>query len=158
MFNEYLRRLIAAQQRDQGGFVLLLIDLDGFKPVNDTLGHVVGDALLVAIAGQLRTLVREVDLAARLGGDEFAVLLTQTTDLASIESTCARILTKLGEPMVVAGHSVRVGASIGIVPCPNTGVSADELYRAADTALYEAKQAGRSTWRWGRAEAYTFTA
>jgi diguanylate cyclase (GGDEF)-like protein len=158
MFNEQLRRLLAAQQRDQGGFALLLIDLDGFKPVNDTLGHAVGDALLAAIGGQLRSLVRENDLAARLGGDEFAVLLTQATDLATIESTCARILTKLSEPLVVAGHSVKVGASIGIVPCPKGSASPDELYRAADTALYEAKQAGRSTWRWGKAESYTFTA
>jgi diguanylate cyclase (GGDEF)-like protein len=157
MFNEHLRRLIATQHRGQGGFALLLIDLDGFKPVNDTLGHAVGDALLASIAAQLRTLVRGTDLAARLGGDEFAVLLSQTTDLVSIESTCARIVTKLGEPLVVLGHSVKVGASVGIVPCPNGGATADELYRAADSALYEAKQAGRSTWRWGRAESYTFT-
>jgi diguanylate cyclase (GGDEF)-like protein len=157
MFNEQLRRLLAGQQRGQGGFALLLIDLDGFKQVNDTLGHAVGDALLVAIAAQLRQLVRETDLAARLGGDEFAVLLANSTDISAIESSCARIVTKIGEPMVVAGHSVRVGASIGIVPCPARGASADELFRAADSALYQAKQAGRSTWRWGTAEAYSFT-
>ncbi|MFI4982524.1 MAG: diguanylate cyclase domain-containing protein [Nevskiales bacterium] len=158
MFNEQLRRLIAAHQRGHGNFALLLIDLDGFKPVNDSLGHAVGDALLVAIAGQLRTLVRETDLAARLGGDEFAILLAQTGDMRSVESTCARIVTKLGEPLIVSGHSVKVGASIGIVPCPTDGASPDELYLAADTALYEAKQAGRNTWRWGKAETYTFTA
>ncbi len=158
MFNEHLRRLISARQRGQGGFALLLIDLDGFKPINDTHGHAVGDALLAAIAGQLRTLVRDTDLAARLGGDEFAVLLGQTTETSAIESTCARIVTKIGEPLIVAGHSVKIGASIGIVPCPQDGASPDELYRAADIALYEAKQAGRGTWRWGKAEAYTFTA
>lgn len=157
MFNEQIRRLLASQARGQGEFALLLIDLDGFKPINDTLGHAVGDALLAAIADQLRVLVRETDMAARLGGDEFAVLLTNPGDRAAIESTCARIVTKLGEPLVVAGHSVRVGASIGIVPCPDGGISPDELYRAADTALYQAKQAGRSTWRWGKTEAYSFS-
>jgi diguanylate cyclase (GGDEF)-like protein len=158
MFNEHLRRLIAGRQRGQGGFALLLIDLDGFKPINDTYGHAIGDALLVAIANQLRTLVRDTDLAARLGGDEFAVLLAQTTELSAIESTCARIVTKLGEPLIVAGRSLKIGASIGIVGCPPDGASPDELYRAADTALYQAKQAGRSTWRWGSADTYTFTA
>lgn len=158
MFNEHLRRMIASRQRGQGGFALLLIDLDGFKPINDTYGHAIGDALLVAIAGQLRILVRDTDLAARLGGDEFAVLLSQTTELSAIESTCARIVTKLGEPLIVAGRSVKIGASIGIVACPQDGASPDELYRAADTALYQAKQAGRSTWRWGSADTYTFTA
>jgi diguanylate cyclase (GGDEF)-like protein len=158
MFNEHLRRMIAARQRGQGEFALLLIDLDGFKPVNDTLGHAVGDALLVAIGNQLLSLVRETDLAARLGGDEFAVLLSQTSGIDAIELTCARIVRKLGEPLVVAGHSVHVGASIGIVPCPRSPISADELFNAADSALYEAKQAGRSTWRWGSADAYTYTA
>jgi diguanylate cyclase (GGDEF)-like protein len=158
MFSEQLRRLIAARARGQGGFALLLIDLDGFKPINDTYGHVVGDALLVAIAGHLRTLVRDTDLAARLGGDEFAVLLSQTTEPSALESTCARIVTKLSEPLIVAGRSLKVGASIGIVPCPHEGITADELYRAADSALYQAKQAGRNTWRWGKADAYTFDA
>lgn len=157
-FSEQLRRMIAARQRGQGSFVLLLIDLDGFKPINDTYGHAIGDELLVAIAAQLRTLVRETDMAARLGGDEFAVLLSQPADLHAIESTCARIVTKLGEPVLVAGHSLRVGASIGIVPCPDSGSSPDDLYRAADGALYEAKEAGRCTWRWGKADSYTFTA
>ena len=157
-FVRELTRMMSFADRYDTVSSMIYFDLNGLKPINDTYGHAIGDALLVAIAAQLRTLVRDTDLAARLGGDEFAILLAQTTELSAIESTCARIVTKLGEPLIVAGRSLKVGASIGIVASPLEGASPDELYRAADTALYQAKQAGRSTWRWGSADTYTFTA
>jgi len=94
------------------------VDLDGFKNINDTLGHDAGDALLVTIALRLRHSVREADRVARLGGDEFAVLLTQTSELASVELVCRRILTSLAEPIVFKDHIMQVTGSIGSAQCP----------------------------------------
>jgi len=155
MFNDQLRRTVASHVRGQVDFALLLIDLDGFKTVNDTFGHDAGDALLMAIGEHLTGSIRETDLAARLGGDEFGVLLSQPGSREEIEATCQRIIRKLGEPLYVAGKVVRVGASAGIVTGTDDGATPDELYKAADTALYEAKKAGRNTFRWGRVEART---
>jgi diguanylate cyclase (GGDEF)-like protein len=148
MFNDQLRRMIAGSARGQGYFALLLIDLDGFKRVNDSFGHDAGDGVLVAVATRLRALIRETDLAARLGGDEFGVILAQTGDRAMVDTVCARIVKKLREPVVHAGHIIAVGASIGIAGvCDDIGTP-EELYKAADAALYEAKRDGRNTWRW----------
>jgi diguanylate cyclase (GGDEF)-like protein len=148
-FNDDLRRFIAECERGQGDFALLLIDLDGFKAINDTVGHGAGDAVLVEVAGRLRTLIRETDLAARLGGDEFCVILAQPRDTAAVDSACARIIKKLNEPMVLADRVVVIGASIGVAKVPGERTTTpDELHKAADIALYEAKRAGRNTWRW----------
>jgi diguanylate cyclase (GGDEF)-like protein len=148
-FNDDLRRFIAERGRGQGDFALLLIDLDGFKAINDTSGHGAGDAVLVEVAERLRTLIRETDLAARLGGDEFCVILAQPRDTDAVDSACARIIKKLNEPIVVADRIVVIGASIGVAKVPNERTTTpDELHKAADLALYEAKRAGRNTWRW----------
>jgi diguanylate cyclase (GGDEF)-like protein len=148
MFNDELRRLIARSLRGQGDFALLLVDLDGFKQVNDLDGHDAGDALLVAVADRLKTLVRETDSVARLGGDEFAVLLPRTDEDGGVDATCARMLASLGEPLQMDGRSIQATASIGVAVCPQEGTTADGLYKSADLALYEAKRAGRNTWRW----------
>ena len=148
MFNDELRRLIARALRGQGGFALLLVDLDGFKQVNDIDGHDAGDALLVAVAERLTALVRENDRVARLGGDEFAVLLPDPGADAGIAATCTRMLARLAEPLELAGRVVQATASIGVARCPQQGTTADALYKSADIALYEAKRAGRNAWRW----------
>ena len=148
MFNDELRRLIARSLRAQGDFALLLVDLDGFKQVNDIDGHDAGDALLVAVAERLKTLIRETDSVARLGGDEFAVLLPRTEEDGGIEATCARMLASLAEPLQMDGRTIQATASIGVAVCPQEGTTADGLYKSADLALYEAKRAGRNTWRW----------
>lgn len=149
MFNDDLRQLAALAQRNPGlGFTLLLVDLDHFKQVNDTLGHDAGDALLMEVARRLKLAVRESDRVARLGGDEFAVVLSNTSDRASVELVCERIVDSLAQPAQFKRDSMRVGASIGVVQCPQHGVAPDELYKAADLALYEAKRSGRHTWRW----------
>jgi diguanylate cyclase (GGDEF)-like protein len=148
MFNDEMRRLIARSQRGQGDFALLLVDLDGFKQVNDVDGHDAGDALLVAVAERLKLLVRETDRVARLGGDEFAVLLSHSDADGGIDATCTRMLASLGEPLPMDGRTIQATASIGVAVCPQEGTSADGLYKSADLALYEAKRAGRNTWRW----------
>jgi len=148
-FNDDLLRFIAQCERGKGDFALLLIDLDGFKAINDTSGHGAGDAVLVEVAGRLRTLIRETDLAARLGGDEFCVILAQPRDTDAVDSACARIIKKLNEPIVLADRIVVIGASIGVAKVPDKrATTPDELHKAADLALYEAKRAGRNTWRW----------
>jgi diguanylate cyclase (GGDEF)-like protein len=157
VFNENLRRLIAGCERGQSDFVLLLIDLDGFKTVNDTGGHDAGDAVLVEVAARLRGLIRETDLATRLGGDEFGLVLAQPQDKAAVDAVCARIIRRLGEPIALAGHdAATIGASIGIAKVSGGHTTPDELCKAADLAMYEAKRAGRNTWRWDRNSAAAF--
>jgi len=148
LFNDDLRHRVALAVRDGGPFTLLLIDLDGFKAINDALGHDAGDALLVETAARLTHAVREADRVARMGGDEFAVLLTQTSEHEAVEIICRRILGSLAEPLLYKGSALRVSASIGAALCPSQGDAPDALYKAADVALYEAKRGGRNTWRW----------
>ena len=125
---------------------LLFLDLDGFKEVNDELGHAAGDEVLVAVAGRLRASVSEADMVARFGGDEFAVLVAGVKDGDAAASVAARLLRALEEPIGVEGRRVRIGASIGIA-LPAPGDDADEMLRHADRALYAAKGAGKGCWR-----------
>jgi diguanylate cyclase (GGDEF)-like protein len=148
LFEDDLKHRVALALRETSPFTLLLVDLDGFKKINDTLGHDAGDALLVTIALRLKHAVREADRVARLGGDEFAVLLSQTSELSSVEIVCRRILSSLAEPIVFEDAIMRVTGSIGSAQCPNQGSTTDSLYKAADTALYDAKRSGRNMWSW----------
>jgi diguanylate cyclase (GGDEF)-like protein len=123
---------------------VLLIDLDGFKSVNDTLGHAAGDTLLVGVAAKLRESIRTDDLAARLGGDEFAVLL-RNCEPGEAERTAQRVLAALTIPIAVNDTAVCAGASIGVAGAtPGDGVGS--LIRAADMAMYAAKHDGKGTW------------
>ncbi|WP_250889240.1 sensor domain-containing diguanylate cyclase [Mesorhizobium sp. dw_380] len=130
---------------------LLLIDLDGFKTVNDTFGHVVGDECLKAAAERLAGGCGEADLVARVGGDEFAVLVGAHLDRAAVSDLARGIIEAMGKPVAIRGQSLRLGASIGIA-FAGTGASCD-LFMQADTALYAAKAAGRNTFRIFKAEA-----
>jgi diguanylate cyclase (GGDEF)-like protein len=125
---------------------LLYIDLDRFKPVNDTLGHQAGDLLLCAVAGRLRSEVAEGDIVARLGGDEFAVIRSKT-GTRDAEDLARRIVEALGRTFELDGHRVEVGASVGVALAPDDGAGPDELLRSADLALYRAKAGGRGQHR-----------
>lgn len=126
--------------------VLMLLDLDHFKHVNDTYGHPVGDALLVDVAQRIQKQFRESDFIARLGGDEFAVLLTNVENIAVAEKAALRVITEIGQSRQLEGHEIHVGVSIGIsAGCQ--GILPKSLYRRADRALYQAKEAGRNTYR-----------
>lgn len=129
---------------------LLLIDLDGFKAVNDMFGHVVGDDCLKAAAGRLAEGCGEADLVARVGGDEFAVLLGPHLDRAAVSGVAREIIEGMGKPVVVYGQPLRLGASVGIA-FAEQGTPCD-LFAQADTALYAAKAAGRNTFRIFKAE------
>jgi diguanylate cyclase (GGDEF)-like protein len=119
---------------------LLLLDLDRFKAVNDTLGHMAGDSLLREVAARLRRSVREGDLCARFGGDEFAVLLSDPADAAAATSIASRIAESFTEPMLLEGTPTVPQASIGIALCPLDATSPGTLLRAADQALYQVKR------------------
>lgn len=139
LFSDELRRLLSTHQRDGGRFALLLIDLNRFKPINDTYGHDAGDAVLVAVARRLQQAVREADRVARLGGDEFGVLLEGTDSEAAVSAAKRRIAEALAPPIIHAGRSLHVSASLGAAVFPQEGVDCDTLFKAADTAMYRAK-------------------
>jgi diguanylate cyclase (GGDEF)-like protein/PAS domain S-box-containing protein len=124
---------------------VILVDLDDFKTVNDTLGHAVGDALLVAVAGWMRDNVRGTDVVARLGGDEFAILL-EDLSAAGVEEVVNRITAAMREPVLAEGHVLTVRASFGIVD-GGTGDDAGDLLRQADIAMYEAKERGEGSFK-----------
>ena len=126
---------------------MLLIDLDRFKAVNDTLGHLIGDNLLSLVGKRLRSLLRQEDLVARLGGDEFGLLVGLVPEAGGLETLGRRIVDLLGRPYLIGGHLVNIGASVGIAAAPDDGETYDDLLRSADLAMYAAKSAGRSTYR-----------
>lgn len=125
---------------------LLMIDLDNFKPINDSLGHPAGDAVLQEVAVRLRECTREHDLVARLGGDEFVVVLNGMDSRHEIDKFCTRLIGSLHQPIVFEHHPLHVGASIGIALSRRHGYVPSELIRYADIALYQAKSEGKNTW------------
>ncbi|GIM80282.1 sensor domain-containing diguanylate cyclase [Actinoplanes auranticolor] len=133
---------VADAQATGGRLALLLLDLDGFKRVNDTVGHHAGDALLQAVGRRLESSLRERDVVARLGGDEFAILLARDPDATAARSAAERLHARLCEPYDIEGREVRVGASIGIALFPGEADSMPALMRGADAAMYRAKRGG----------------
>jgi diguanylate cyclase (GGDEF)-like protein/PAS domain S-box-containing protein len=148
LFADRLQHALARAARDGSVVGVLFIDLDDFKIVNDTLGHAVGDQLLIAVAQRISGALRADDTAARLGGDEFAALIENVWDPDAVEDTAQRILNALAEPIPVegGGQNLTAVASIGITTTPEAD-TADELLRQADLALYVAKGAGKNQWR-----------
>lgn len=127
------------------GAALLFLDLDRFKRVNDTLGHAVGDDLLRLVSKRLRGELQPTDVVARLGGDEFAILRCAPIERAALEQLSLRLIELLQRTYLIEGHVVHVGTSIGIALAPDDAISAKELLRRADLALYESKNRGRAT-------------
>ncbi len=127
--------------------VMLSLDLDRFKGVNDLLGHGAGDHVLNTVARRLKQCLRDDDLVARIGGDEFVLVIAAMTGQDEAETLCKRLIDCIEQPIQVDEHEVYVSASIGIAMAPADATEANELLRYADIALYEAKDAGRSTWR-----------
>ncbi|MEO5940576.1 MAG: EAL domain-containing protein [Candidatus Limnocylindrales bacterium] len=143
LFLDRLNERIVARHGDLAP-VVLFVDLDDFKVVNDTLGHRAGDHLLVAVADRVRNCIRQDDLAARLGGDEFALLLEDGEDLGRSVAVCRRILEALEAPFQVDGREISVSASIGMAAARTSGAQADEMLRNADVAMYIAKAEGKN--------------
>lgn len=151
LFTDRLRTAIALAKR--GGLMAVhCLDVDNFKPVNDTLGHKGGDELLVAIAERLKESVRENDTVARLGGDEFAIVQTGIREQADAAVLARRVMSKFAAPFTVGGSQVRIGMSIGIALAPKDGTTTDDVLVKADTALYRSKSGGRSRFSFFEAE------
>jgi len=147
LFHDRLGHALARSARDGSVVGVLFIDLDDFKKVNDTLGHAVGDQLLIGVANRIAGALRADDTAARLGGDEFAALIENVQDPGAVEEAAQRILAALAEPIPLDdGTMLTAVASIGITTTPEAD-TADELLRQADLALYVAKGAGKNQWR-----------
>jgi diguanylate cyclase (GGDEF)-like protein len=128
--------------RADDGVAVLFLDLDRFKQVNDTLGHLMGDDLLKAVAGRLRDTVRHTDLVARIGGDEFVVVQSSTDPIKESAELASRIIASLVAPFHISGRRVDIGASVGIAVAPRGGIDATALLSRADSALYQTKAAG----------------
>ena len=131
---------------------LLLLDLDNFKPINDSLGHAAGDTVLQEVAARLRDTTRDVDLVARLGGDEFVLVLAGMDNRSEIDRLCRRLIELLQQPIAYENQLLHIGASLGIAQTRNQDFDAGELIRCADIALYQAKADGKGTWRYFAAE------
>ena len=144
LFRERIEHEIKHAARTGLPLALLFLDLDGFKDVNDSLGHEAGDQLLQEVAQRISSCVRDTDTVARLGGDEFTVVLTEVTQPAKVDALCAKMLAAIEKPFLLEAGEARISASIGITLYPGDSASPDELLRRADAAMYTAKNAGRN--------------
>jgi diguanylate cyclase (GGDEF)-like protein/PAS domain S-box-containing protein len=151
LFFDRLRQEISRTIRNNEILGLLFIDLDGFKAVNDTHGHEVGDLLLVTVAERIASCLRESDTVARLGGDEFTVTLTRQANPLDIERVADKIRLRVAEPIQIGDILVRVSASIGVAICPIDTDNFDELLSLADNAMYESKRLGKNCVRFSSA-------
>jgi diguanylate cyclase (GGDEF)-like protein len=147
VFEERLAIAFTASQRNGNRFAVHFIDLDGFKDVNDTMGHAYGDSLLCAVVARLSKLVRQSDLLARFGGDEFAVLQADANDPLSTATLAQRIIDAIAAPFMIAGNEVYITASIGIAPYSSDVPAPDVMMIQADLALYRAKDDGANCFR-----------
>lgn len=147
LFRDRLVQAMARSKRLQQPLGLMLLDLDRFKAVNDTMGHDVGDQLLKAVAGRLQDCVREVDTVARMGGDEFTIILEGLSCEQDISIVARRITESLGEPFHLKEHRASIGVSIGITVYPSDDHEIDELLKHADAAMYRAKQRGGNSFQ-----------
>jgi diguanylate cyclase (GGDEF)-like protein len=144
LFEDRLAHALAGARRHRRPVAVLFLDLDDFKTINDSLGHVSGDDLLSAAAMRIGTIVRAADTAARLGGDEFAILVEIMDDDDDVEAIANRILEVLATPFDIAGRQLRVSASVGVA-ISDGSIDVQELLRNADTAMYAAKASGKNT-------------
>jgi len=151
LMNDRLDHALGLVQRNGGMLAVLFLDLDGFKKVNDTLGHDCGDDLLREIARRLLAAIRVSDTVSRLGGDEFVVLLENPADRAEVERVAARIIEEVNRPIMLNGVDAHVGTSVGIALHGENGTTAEALLAHADAAMYAAKKGGKNTFRFDKA-------
>jgi diguanylate cyclase (GGDEF)-like protein/PAS domain S-box-containing protein len=147
LFMDRLNQVIADALRYQRSFALLFLDLDRFKNINDTLGHSMGDLLLVEVSRRIAASLRETDTVSRMGGDEFMILLPHVQSVSDARGVAEKLLDSMSNPIDLEGRHYYVSASIGISCYPGDGLDAEELIRHADMAMYQAKSHGRNTYR-----------
>jgi diguanylate cyclase (GGDEF)-like protein/PAS domain S-box-containing protein len=147
MLNDRLTQAISLARRNQNQLAVLFLDLDGFKQINDSLGHAVGDRLLQSVAARLVACVRKSDTVSRQGGDEFVILLPEVAHAEDAAVSAAKIIIELKKAHSVGEHHLRITGSIGISTYPDNGTDAEKLMKNADTAMYHAKQSGRDNYK-----------
>jgi diguanylate cyclase (GGDEF)-like protein len=147
LFYDRLAQAIVRARRAQERFAVLYLDLDGFKTVNDSFGHDVGDALLREAARRIQACVRESDTTARMGGDEFTAILNDIKAPENVQRATDCLLRALSSPFVLSGRNCQVGASIGVAIYPDNATTAEQLVKSADAAMYWAKQGGKNRCR-----------
>jgi len=147
LLSERMAMALVHARRDKSLMAVVYIDLDGFKKINDTLGHAAGDDLLKMVARRLELTVREEDTVARLGGDEFSLALWNVGNEEVAASVAAKVIEALGRPYTLAGQEITVTASAGVALFPRHGADAEALMKGADKALYEAKRSGKNACR-----------
>jgi diguanylate cyclase (GGDEF)-like protein/PAS domain S-box-containing protein len=139
-----LEHSLAEARRNKQVTAVMFLDLDGFKAVNDSLGHEFGDLVLKVIADRIKVEIRETDTVARIGGDEFIIILSSLPELGIVERIAGSLIAEISRPIQIENNSAAVGASIGIALYPENGESAQELMRSADRAMYQVKQSGKN--------------
>mgnify|MGYP002713081440 CR=1 FL=1 len=152
LFQERLDRSLAQAKRHRSKLVLMFVELDNFKNINDSLGHAVGDRLLKVVGQRLLLCIRESDTVARLGGDEFAVVLESVEDVNNVARIARSILEHIAEPLELAEREVVITASIGVTVFPEDALDSENLCRNADTAVYRAKELGRNGYQFFTAD------
>lgn len=145
-FMNTLKTSIARARRRHSSVALLMVDLDGFKPLNDTYGHDVGDRVLRLVAEKLNHAIRADDFVCRIGGDEFGVIVDSCDTPAIAEQVASRVIAEVSAPFRLSDHEIRLGASVGIGFYPADADTEEGLMKIADSALYRAKNSGRSRW------------
>ncbi len=154
LLNDRMNHALARMRRNSGRMAILYVDLDKFKPINDTLGHEAGDLVLREVARRLESCVRSSDTVARVGGDEFVVMVEDVQRPSEARQVARKILDVLAEPVTYQGHECAVGASIGAAMFPDDGTTIDEVCRAADVAMYRVKHGGRNGFGFFSGEAW----
>jgi diguanylate cyclase (GGDEF)-like protein len=141
-----LERSLAAARRSTLMTAVMFLDFDGFKEVNDTLGHESGDQVLTAMAKRIQQEMRETDTTARIGGDEFIIILSDLSEIQAVKTIVANIIKQVSQPVPIDQNEVTVSASIGIALYPDHGTTPDQLIRAADKAMYAVKKSGKNNY------------
>ncbi len=144
LLNDRLSQAVAISGRKKNSLALMLLDLDHFKVINDTLGHSFGDQLLIKVSQRLQELIRASDTIARIGGDEFVAVMTATDHCEGLVTIANRILEEIAKPYILQGQEINVTASIGISQYPEDGLDPESLFKKADTAMYHVKEHGRN--------------
>jgi len=147
LFKDRLSQAIISSKRNEKTFALLFIDLDQFKKINDSLGHHIGDEVLIEASKRLKENLREEDTLARLGGDEFTIILKDIKNIQDVSNISQKIVQAIKEPMKIHGHTLYVSSSIGISLYPQDSLNAHDLIKYADTAMYKAKDEGRDNFQ-----------
>lgn len=155
LFNDRLEQAIIQAKRNKQKFALLFIDLDQFKNINDSLGHHIGDEVLIEAANRLSKTIREQDTLSRLGGDEFTIILKDIDNVQNVTTVAQKIISVIKEPISIASHSLYISSSIGISIYPDDTTIAENLVKYADAAMYRAKDEGRDNFQFYSSEMTT---